>query len=814
MKKLFTIVALLGIFSAANMQAQDFPGDPGELKVDLVLYAADIEMQEDSIQGYEPVGAGVYNAGDVVTIQAQTIPGYTFLRWSDEEEAQARQITVNESLILAALYSHNSYTITFVNDNGEQITSGEFYYGDSIFAPEAPIKEADEQFTYMFAGWIPTVNPTVTGSQTYQANFDTIVNSYAIRFRNWDDELLQIDTLEYGATPQFRGNDPVRESMDGVEYHFAGWEPQISPVTGEQDYYAQFTDQMIEYTVTFRQNDIDSTFTVTYNQQIELLAVALEGQHFVSWSDGVEDNPRLANIVSDTTFTALFATNTYEIRFLNWDETILQVDTLEHGTLPQFRGAEPAREDLEGVSYKFAGWAPEIQPATEDASYTAQFTSEAIDYNVIVIIDTDTTSRVANYGSTIELEASDNADRHFLQWEDGTTSAMRTVTIYSDTVFTATYGASFVDINVEAGQWAFFCLPQTNVGDGWSRDMFVTDELSDVAWGTYNGAVRAQARSGWETAEAFNALQGYIVYSSKAGRLRLNVYPEYINNSTVSVALNEYPAQFEQNANWNFVGNPINAEMGADGITVSGTDEPTATIWNGTGYDNMLITSADFKLQPLQAFFIQTAGAGQLTFSNSDNGGMNNSPDPVPGGVGGTPRRAPQVAENSRIDINATAGSYTDKTRVIFRSNSSVKYEAGRDASKFMTATAPVQMYFIDVDGVLCAQMVRPAGDDNMRLGYTLLNAGTIDINMPVYAEDYELYDALTDRTYDLYENVSIYSEKGTFNNRLSLRPVRKMPTAVDNTAAEIRTAKVIINGQLFLIRDGRMFTVQGQEVK
>lgn len=802
MKKLLTVIALLGIFSSANMMAQDFPGDPGELKVDLVLFAADVDMPEDTIQGYAPEGSGVYNAGDVVTIQAQTIPGYTFLRWSDEEEAQARQITVNESLTLAALYSHNSYTITFVNDNGEPITSGQFFFGDSIFAPEAPFKEATDQFTYTFAGWNPTVAPTVSGSQTYQAVFDTIVNSYEIRFLNWDDELLQADTLEYGATPQFRGNDPVRESMDGVEYHFAGWEPQLSPVTGAQDYYAQFTDQMIEYTVTFRQNDIDSTFTVTYNQQIELLAVALEGQHFVSWSDGVEDNPRLANIVSDTTFTALFATNTYEIRFLNWDETILQVDTLEHGTLPQFRGAEPAREDFEGVSYEFAGWAPEIQPATEDASYTAQFTSEAIDYNVIVIIDTDTTSRVANYGSTIELEAADKADRHFLQWEDGTTSAMRTVTIYSDTVFTATYGSSFVDINVEAGQWTFFCLPQTNVGDGWSRDMFITDELSDVAWGTYNGAVRAQARSGWETADVFNPLQGYIVYSSKAGRLRLNVYPENINNGTISVALNEYAAQFEQNANWNFVGNPHTSQVvAARDIFVSGEMEATATIWNGTGYTNELLSSESLVLQPLQAFFIQTEQAGQLTFAQAN----------------GAPARRnvpAAVAENSRIDVNATAGGYTDKTRVIFRANSSLKYEAGRDASKFMTASAPVQMYFIDVDGVQCAQMVRPAGDDNMRIGYMLHDAGDITIDMPIYADEYELFDALTGNAYSLDETITLYSEAGTFNDRLLLRPIRKTPTAIDNTADAVVTTKLIINDQLFLLRDGKMFTVQGQQVR
>ena len=178
------------------------------------------------------------------------------------------------------------------------------------------------------------------------------------------------------------------------------------------------------------------------------------------------------------------------------------------------------------------------------------------------------------------------------------------------------------------------------------------------------------------------------------------------------------------------------------------------------------------------------------------------------------PARTAQVEENSRIDIEATAGGYTDKTRVIFRSNSSLKYEAGRDASKFMTATAPVQMYFLDVDNVQCAQMVRPAGNDAMRLGYMIRTAGEMEINMPVYAEDYELYDALTDRSYNLSETVSIYSEAGTYNNRLSLRPIKRVPTAVDNAVAGSTTTKLMLNGQLYIVRDGKMFTVQGTQAK
>ena len=101
-----------------------------------------------------------------------------------------------------------------------------------------------------------------------------------------------------------------------------------------------------------------------------------------------------------------------------------------------------------------------------------------------------------------------------------------------------------------------------------------------------------------------------------------------------------------------------------------------------------------------------------------------------------------------------------------------------------------------------------------MRLGYMIRTAGEMEINMPVYAEDYELYDALTDRSYNLSETVSIYSEAGTYNNRLSLRPIKRVPTAVDNIAAGSTTTKLMLNGQLYIVRDGKMFTVQGTQAK
>lgn len=806
MKKLFTLLAFLGLMSGAMLADSNFPSDPGEVIVDLELQA--VELGGDSIPGYYPLGGGSYAIGDSVTITARQIPGYDFLYWSDgDDKTEANRVIVMEAnTSLMAMYSKHYYNVTFKNGDIE-LSSNEYEYGATPNEPETPVRQETAQYFYEFKGWNPEVT-TVTDDAEYYAVFDSIVRTYNVRFLDWNEDILQDDTLEYGAMPQFRGNNPTREQEDGQVYWFIGWEPEITEVQEAVDYIAQYSDSTLMFTATIINGMQEQTQYVPWGTELSLSADAPTGYHFVSWSTGEIEEDIRVTVVSDTTIRANFEINRYLITFKNWNDSILQQDSVNYNVVPQFRGENPTRPEVEGVSYTFIGWEPEIAAVTADQIYTAQFSSENIQYilTAMLIVGSDTLNQSYQgiYGEEVTFNFDLSNDYHFLTWDDGVTELNRTVMITGDKTYVGTTGYSYVDIDVTANAWTFFCLPQPNNADGWTSDMLVYDQLDDIEIGTYNSTKRAQAQSGWELTLDFNSLKSYIIYSSTTGRLRLNVYPENLSTNAITVPLNEYEAVHDQNANWNFLGNPYNASVRAASIRIEGGEDlVTATIWNGTGYDNELLSSESLMFAPLQAFFVQTKTSGALTFPGTTQ-------------AGGAPRRNAPVAveENSRIDIQATAGGYTDKTRVLFRANSSLKYEAGVDASKFMTATAPVQFYFLDVDNIQCAQMVRPAGEDNIRLGYMLRQAGEIEINMPIYADNYELYDALTDRSYDLSEEVSIYSEKGTYNNRLMLRPIHRVPTAISNTGAESTTTKLFINGQLYIIRDGKTYTVQGTEAR
>ena len=70
-----------------------------------------------------------------------------------------------------------SYTITWNNDDGTLIDTTTVAYG-SVPTHDDPVKEADAQYIYTFAGWSPEVT-AVTGEATYTATYTSEVNPAA-----------------------------------------------------------------------------------------------------------------------------------------------------------------------------------------------------------------------------------------------------------------------------------------------------------------------------------------------------------------------------------------------------------------------------------------------------------------------------------------------------------------------------------------------------------------------------------------------------------------------------------------------------------
>lgn len=68
--------------------------------------------------------------------------------------------------------------------------------------------------------------------------------NYTVTFKN-GDEILQTGKVFHGLTPAYSGNTPVKAADENYTYTFSGWDKEISPVTGDVEYIAQFNSQKI-----------------------------------------------------------------------------------------------------------------------------------------------------------------------------------------------------------------------------------------------------------------------------------------------------------------------------------------------------------------------------------------------------------------------------------------------------------------------------------------------------------------------------------------------------------------------------------------
>lgn len=81
------------------------------------------------------------------------------------------------------------------------------------------------------------------------------------------------------------------------------------------------------------------------------------------------DNVHTSDITSESS-----ETETYTVTWKNYDGRILERDRdVPKGTMPEFNGSTPTREDSEGATYEFRGWTPALARVVEDVTYTATY---------------------------------------------------------------------------------------------------------------------------------------------------------------------------------------------------------------------------------------------------------------------------------------------------------------------------------------------------------------------------------------------------------------------------------------------------------
>ncbi|MBQ7531394.1 MAG: hypothetical protein IJT12_06770 [Paludibacteraceae bacterium] len=196
--------------------------------------------------------------------------------WSPAIEPVTGDATYT-ALFTETAVTPSTYTITYVDDEGNVLFYEVYTHGQTP-DPATPGKESTAQYDYTFSGWSPAIVPA-TSDATYQATFTATVRSYTITFVNEDGTVLYSEVLEYGQTPEYVGETPVKAEDQNYTYTFSGWTPEIGMVEGAATYTATYT--AVEKHGT-GMTDVDGEAPATKVMENGVLYIIRAGQKYTS----------------------------------------------------------------------------------------------------------------------------------------------------------------------------------------------------------------------------------------------------------------------------------------------------------------------------------------------------------------------------------------------------------------------------------------------------------------------------------------------------------------------------------------------------
>lgn len=339
----------------------------------------------------------------------------------------------------------------------------------------------------------------------------------------------------------------------------------------------------------------------------------------------------------------------------------------------------------------------------------------------------------------------------------------------------ATLQAARYTLQVEHRTWHYVAFPF----DVPASTLQAQDPSVEYVIRYYDGKRRGEygtdTYKNWKDVDpngTLKARQGYIIQTEYPSSSNLFTFTweseeeaiqSLLRTGEIEIPLSDYPSEYTNNANWNFVGNPYPSFFNIQAIDYNAP----IIIWNGNGYTALSLTDDTYALRPLEAFFTQKPEETSSMIFQS--WGRQTNAD-----VTGSSFRALPNPERKLLNLRLVGESYTDRSRIVINPNAELSYELTCDAGKWMSSNPKVpQLYSLGEDGQRYAINERPAGSGQIPLGFYVGEAGTYTLKI--------MSDETTPEVYlvDKYKNEQVllnqkaytfYAETGTINDRFEIR--------------------------------------------
>ncbi len=609
---------------------------------------------------------------------------------------------------------------------------------------------------------------------------------YTITWKMDDGTVIDQTKVEAGVVPTHA--DPTKAATAEYTYTFAGWEPKVVAVTGDATYTATFKETKNSYTITWKMDDgsVIAKETYAYGDMPSHAAPVKESTAqytytFTGWT------PALTSVTGDATYTAVFSATerSYTVTWLNWDGAELAKETYAYGLTPSYNGAVPVRPATEQFSYTFTGWTPAVVPVSGDATYTAVFKETKNSYTITWKMDDGSVIAQENYNygdmpshAAPVKEATAQYTYTFTGW----TPALTSVT--GDATYTAVFSATERSYTVT---WL-----------NWDGSQLAKESYKYGATPSFKGATPSRPATaqntftftGWSPAIA--PVSGDVTYKAQfsATGQTYTITWKMDDGSVIAKETYAYGDMPSQAA-------PVKEQTAQYTYTFSGWNPAIVPVTEDATYT---------------AVFKATVRSYKVTFLDKD----------------GKEIEVQEVLYNEA----AVAPQAPEVEGYVF-----IGWDTPFDAVKSdLTVKALYEEVKDYTPSNLNALLVPKADDVQITLSWDKVE-GAVSYELRVLADDVELFsqNTMTQNIISspLSDIVNTYKiTPGTYTMTWFVRSTDALGHAIsdwaegpqfevtvkgqgyETTKDEVQSVKIYRNGMIFILRDGKTYTVTGQEVK
>lgn len=777
---------------------------------------------------------------------------YTFDGWATEANG-AKVYEINGTPDVegdVTYYAHfsptlRSYTLTWVTDGDAltgDYTSGTVENGASIIAPNTPTKTG-----YTFAGWhngtgIVTPSTMPAAKTTYTATWT--INQYTLTVLSADEAM---GTVTGGGTYDYNTAHTITATPK-TGFKFVKWNDDDTnasrevTVTADVTYTATFDYDIANYTVKHWKQNIsgDDYIEVEADLQVTSGTIGEQTAAVANTYPGfsAQDIDQQTIVVGGTTVVNIYYNrNPYTITFDSngGSEVDPITQKFESSVTPP---AAPTRD-----GYEFAGWNPAV-PATmpaNDVNCVAQWTInselDVEDHEIVTVSETATVeTTIVHEGGNLNVESGTLTTDVLIVEASASNSGQ--ITGAGNVVVTPSTGKAYFDLtlNTPARRWHAFGVP-------WAVDL-TNDPLTEVETGrtltlgshyeivyydTHTRATQGPNANCWKYLKHYDQVdqpieemtpgQGYMIAftcSVQTVRFVKKEGAPVIYNEAVTVSAEGSG----DNQGINALANPMayHATLNA-GPTVGYVHDGGEI--GSDGYDEYDIDSKSFIVG--KAVYIQVRNDATVVVEQSDAEQISKILAPARRKVV-TDKEYLSLGDYYHVSISS-ATINGGSVYVLPEEDKEDKYVVGHDLAKFGMSTKKPQIWVNRYGVNLGLNTVAPINETaEFPVNLYAPTAGdyTITNNQsPMTNDEYIVYltqngEAIWNLSDAPYVTSLLAGVNKTYGLRLTARKSPTIATGVDEAVVDAKNEirKVLIDEKVFIIREGNVYSIDGQLVK